>query len=84
MVEKIKDESQENSNSHGYIVFILALTIGLLINISASIIYDMFLKDNLTAEYIVLGLTLIAFLGLIYVYHSRLHEPLAKFLREFE
>lgn len=71
-------------NKHGYIVFVLALIIGLLINVSASIIYDMFLKNNFTAQIIVLALTFIAFIALMYIYHSKFHGPLAKFLREFE
>jgi len=75
---------QNDSNSHGYLVFTLALVIGLLINISASIVYEMFLRDNVDAQYVVLGLTLVAFVGLIYTYHNKIHAPLAKFLQEFE
>lgn len=68
----------------GYILFILALLIGLLINISANILYDLFFKDNKTAEYIILALTFITFLALVYTYHSKFHQPMAKFLQEFE
>lgn len=67
-----------------YIVFVLALFIGLLINVSADVIYDMFLKDNPTAQIITLGLTFLAFAAIIYLYHNKLREPLAKFLGEFE
>lgn len=81
----VKENRKRNSRGlHGYFVFILALIIGLLINISASITYEMFLKDNPILQYTVLGLTFICFLTLIYLYHSKYHEPLAKFLREFE
>lgn len=79
-----RNASSRKRYTQGYLVFVLALFIGLLINISASIIYDMFLKNNLTAQIIVLSLTAVAFVGLIYVYHSKFHEPLAKFLSEFE
>ena len=79
-----KRKKAADENTPGYAVFTLALAIGLLINVSASIVYDMFLKNNVVAEYVVLTLTLASFGGLIYLYHSRLHEPLAKFLQEFE
>jgi hypothetical protein len=69
---------------HGYLLFILTLIFGLLINVSANIIFEMFLKDNFFAQMIVLVLTGIAFMTLVYLYHSRFHEPLAKFLKEFE
>ncbi|OGK55882.1 hypothetical protein A3J15_03605 [Candidatus Roizmanbacteria bacterium RIFCSPLOWO2_02_FULL_38_10] len=72
------------ASKHGYVVFILALIIGLLINISANIIYEMFLRDNPVAQYAILFLTMIAFVGLIYTYHSKFHQPLARFLKEFE
>ncbi|OGK18649.1 hypothetical protein A3G67_02205 [Candidatus Roizmanbacteria bacterium RIFCSPLOWO2_12_FULL_40_12] len=76
-------KSPSDNYTQGYVIFILALVIGLLINISASIIYEMFLKDNIPAEMVVLFLTLLSFGGLIYAYHSRFHEPLVKFLQEF-
>lgn len=72
------------SGAQGYMVFVLALTIGLLINVSANIIYDMFLKDDINAQRIILAATFVVFLGLIYTYHSKFHQPLAKFLSEFE
>lgn len=84
MMEKNKKSLQTTKYSQGYIIFILALFIGLLINISANIIYELFLKDNITAQYVILGLTLAAFIALIYTYHNKFHQPLAKFLQEFE
>ncbi len=78
------ESQKQTGNTHGYALFILALTIGLLINVSANIIYEMFLRDDLIAQYVVLGLTGLCFVGLVYTYHSKFHEPLAKFLQEFE
>lgn len=78
------ETQKQSGNNHGYALFILALTIGLLINISADIIYELFLRNDLSAQYIVLGLTGLCFVGLVYTYHSKFHEPLAKFLEEFE
>lgn len=76
--------TEDNNYAQGYAVFILALIIGLLINISANILYDMFLKDNMTAKILILLLTLACFVGLIFTYHTKFHRPLAKFLQEFE
>ena len=76
-------KKKESSVGH-ILVFILALLIGLLINISANIIYEMFLKDNETGQIAILMLTFISFIAIIYTYHNKLREPLAKFLQEFE
>ncbi|OGK21247.1 hypothetical protein A3C23_01910 [Candidatus Roizmanbacteria bacterium RIFCSPHIGHO2_02_FULL_37_13b] len=85
MAIQIKNKNyRSEDNTHGYVIFILALVIGLLINISANIIYEMFLRDNYPAQIIVLVLTFLSFIALIYTYHSKFHQPLAKFLKEFE
>lgn len=77
------EKRQESLVGH-YFVFILALFVGLLINVAANVIYDMFLKDNQTAQIVTLLLTVLSFVAIIYVYHNKLRQPLAKFLQEFE
>lgn len=67
-----------------YAVFVTALFIGLLINVAANVIYDLFVKDNPFAQHVVLVLTAAAFIIIIYLYHTKLREPLAKFLQDFE
>ncbi|MBI1862616.1 hypothetical protein HYS00_00685 [Candidatus Microgenomates bacterium] len=77
-------KSKNKSLVGHYAIFILTLFVGLLINVSANVIYDLFVKDNSTAQGIVLILTGIAFTAIIYLYHNKLREPLAKFLQDFE
>lgn len=67
-----------------YAIFVTTLFIGLLINIAANVIYDLYVKDNHTAETAVLALTGVAFIIIMYLYHTKLREPLAKFLQDFE
>lgn len=67
-----------------YAIFVTTLFIGLLINVAANVIYDLYVKGNHTAEVGVLALTGAAFLVIIYLYHTKLREPLAKFLQDFE
>ena len=67
----------------GHFVIIVALFVGLLINISASIIYEM-IKDNPVALDLTLFLTTIFFIIIIATYHHKLREPIGKLLQEFE
>lgn len=82
MTRKNNDDSK--NYTHGYVLFILTFCIGLLINVSANIIYETFLKDNAIAQYVILALTFSVFISLVYLYHTKFHEPLAKFLQQFE
>lgn len=80
-----RSETQEKDGYNpGYAVFVLAMFIGLLVNVAADIIYERFLRSTELGQDLVLGLTGICFVGLMYAYHTRLHKPLAKFLAEFE
>lgn len=80
-----RGEGREKSGyTPGYAVFVLAMFIGLLVNVAADIIYERFLRSTEFGQDIVLGLTAACFIGLMYAYHTRLHKPLAKFLAEFE
>lgn len=67
----------------GHFVIIVALLVGLLINVSASIIYEM-IKENPLAVGAVLFLTGASFVVLIATYHNTLREPVGKLLSEFE
>ena len=67
----------------GHFVIIVALFVCLLINISASIIYEM-IKDNPVALDLTLFLTAIFFIIIIATYHHKLREPVGKLLQEFE
>ncbi|MGB2731855.1 MAG: hypothetical protein WBC38_02690 [Microgenomates group bacterium] len=67
----------------GHFVIIAALFVGLLINISASIIYEM-IKDSPLAVGATLFLTGLSFIVIIATYHNTLREPVGKLLSEFE
>jgi len=67
----------------GHFVIVVALFVGLLINISASIIYEM-IKDSPVALYATLSLTAVFFIIIIATYHQKLREPVGKLLSEFE
>ena len=67
----------------GHFVIIVALFVGLLINISASIIYEM-IKDNPVALDVTLLLTAVFFVIIIATYHHKLRQPVWKLLQEFE
>ena len=75
---------EKDGYTPGYAVFVLAMFIGLLVNVAADIIYERFLRSTEVGQDLVLGLTAVCFVGLMYAYHTRLHKPLAKFLEEFE
>lgn len=83
-MKRFVNPSKKRNYTHGYLLFILTLCIGLLINVSANIIYENYLKDHMEAQMIILALTGVAFISLIFLYHTKFHEPLAKFLQEFE
>ena len=67
----------------GHFVIIVALLVGLLINVSASIIYEM-IKDSPIAVGAILFLTGVSFVVIIATYHNTLREPVGKLLSEFE
>ncbi len=67
----------------GYMVVASALLVGLLINISADIIFEK-IKDDWNIQSIILLLTLIFFAIIILTYHHKFKKPFGKLLQEFE
>ena len=80
----MKKKLERKSNFFvGHFVIIVALFVGLLINVSASIIYEI-IKYSPLAVGITLCLTGISFVVIIATYHNTLREPVGKLLSEFE
>lgn len=67
----------------GYLVVTAALLTGLLINISADIIFEK-IKDDWNIQSLILLLTLIFFAIIILTYHHKFKKPFGKLLQDFE
>jgi len=67
----------------GYLVVSAALLTGLLINISADIIFEK-IKNDWNVQSIILLLTIIFFAIIILTYHHKFKKPFGKLLQDFE
>ena len=67
----------------GYMLVSSALLVGLLINISADIIFDK-IKNDWFIQSLILLLTFIFFVIIILTYHHKFKKPFGKLLQDFE